>query len=123
MQAKPLELHPGAEEDYLHTLAWYRDRNVSTAVKFDGAFWQAIHAIEDAPDRWPVYFSHFRRYTLHQYCVPCGDLTGVCASGCAWTAPARILEGPGLVVRMFRKWRRENDRSVKLGKRGGSWHR
>jgi len=67
MQAKPLELHPGAEEDYLHTLAWYRDRNVSTAVKFDGAFWQAIHAIEDAPDRWPVYFSHFRRYTLHQF--------------------------------------------------------
>jgi len=67
MQAKPVELHPGAEEDYLHTLAWYRDRNFSTAVKFDDAFWQAIRAIEDAPDRWPVYFSHFRRYTLHQF--------------------------------------------------------
>jgi hypothetical protein len=32
MQATPLELHPGAEEDYLNSLAWYRDRNFSTIV-------------------------------------------------------------------------------------------
>jgi len=48
MQAKPVELHPGAEEDYLQALAWYRDRKFSAAVKFDDAFWQAIRGIEDA---------------------------------------------------------------------------
>jgi plasmid stabilization system protein ParE len=67
MQVKPLELHPGAEEDYLNSLAWYRDRNFSAAEKFDDAFWLAIHAVEDAPERWPVYFSHFRRYTLRRF--------------------------------------------------------
>ena len=67
MEFKPLELHPGAEEDYLHSLAWYRERNFSAAEKFDNAFWHAIHAVEDAPERWPVYFSDFRRYTLHQF--------------------------------------------------------
>jgi len=67
MPVKPLELHPGAEEDYLSSLAWYRNRNFSTAEKFDDAFWRAIHAVEDAPERWPVYFSDFRRYTLHQF--------------------------------------------------------
>jgi plasmid stabilization system protein ParE len=67
MRAKPLDLHPGAEEDYLNSLAWYRDRSFSTAVKFEDAFWQAVHAVEDAPERWPVYFSDFRRYTLHQF--------------------------------------------------------
>jgi plasmid stabilization system protein ParE len=67
MPVKPLELHPGAEEDYLNTLAWYCDRNFSTAKKFEDAFWLAIHAVEDAPERWPVYFSDFRRYTLHQF--------------------------------------------------------
>lgn len=58
---------PGAEEDYLNSLAWYRDRNFSTALKFEDAFWQAIHAVEDAPERWPIYFSDFRRYTLHPF--------------------------------------------------------
>ena len=67
MPVKPLELHPCAEEDYVKSLAWYRDRNFSTAEKFDSAFWQAIHVVEDAPERWPVYLSHFRRYTLHQF--------------------------------------------------------
>jgi hypothetical protein len=28
MPVKPLELHPGAEEDYLNSLAWYRDREL-----------------------------------------------------------------------------------------------
>jgi hypothetical protein len=46
---------------------WYRDRSFSTAENFDEAFWQAIHAVEDAPERWPVYFSRFRRYTLHRF--------------------------------------------------------
>ena len=67
MPAQPLELHPEAEEDYLNALTWYRNQNLFAAVKFDEAFWRAIRAVEDAPERWPVYFSHFRRYTLHQF--------------------------------------------------------
>ena len=67
MPVKPLELHPEAEADYLNSLAWYRDRNFSTAERFEDAFWHAIRAVEEAPERWPVYFSHFRRYTLHQF--------------------------------------------------------
>jgi plasmid stabilization system protein ParE len=67
MHAKPLELHPEAEEDYLNALAWYRDQSLSAAMKLEDAFWRAIQTVEDAPERWPVYFSHFRRYTLHQF--------------------------------------------------------
>jgi len=67
MPVKPLELHPGAEEDYLNSLAWYRDRNFTTPARFDNALWHVIHAVEVAPERWPVYPSHFRRYTLHQF--------------------------------------------------------
>jgi hypothetical protein len=67
MRRRPLELHPGAEADYLNSLAWYRDRSFPTSLKFDNAFWQAVQAVEDSPERWPVYFSDFRRYTLHQF--------------------------------------------------------
>jgi plasmid stabilization system protein ParE len=67
MHSKPLELHSGAEEDYLNALAWYRNESFTAAMKFEDAFWRAIQAVEDAPERWPVYFSHFRRYTLHQF--------------------------------------------------------
>ncbi len=64
MPVTPLELHPGAGEDYLLALAGYRDRSFSTAEKFPDAFWRATHDVGAAPELWPAYFSGFRRYTL-----------------------------------------------------------
>jgi hypothetical protein len=43
MLVKPLELHPGAEDDYLKALGWYRDRNLSAAVKFEDALDERPH--------------------------------------------------------------------------------
>jgi plasmid stabilization system protein ParE len=63
----PVELHPEAEEEYLGSLAWYRERSLSAAENFERMFDRAIQEISDAPERWPVYFSRFRKYTLRQF--------------------------------------------------------
>jgi len=67
MGDRPLEFHPEAEEEYLSTLAWYRERSLPAAVKFEGAFRRAIQTIKELPERWPVYFTGFRKYTLRQF--------------------------------------------------------
>jgi hypothetical protein len=67
MRSKPLELHAEAEQDYLNALDWYRSQSLPAAERFYNAFWQAIQTVEDAPQRWPVYLSHFRRYNLHDF--------------------------------------------------------
>jgi hypothetical protein len=67
MQLKPLELHPLAEEEYLSALDWYRRKSFPAAEDFEGVFWRAVHSVEDAPERWPVYFSSFRKYTIQKF--------------------------------------------------------
>ncbi|MGB9233020.1 MAG: type II toxin-antitoxin system RelE/ParE family toxin [Terriglobales bacterium] len=67
MVNKPLRLDPEAEQEYLAALAWYRDRSPAAARQFQNAVEQAGHAIQRTPQRWPVYFGDFRKYTLHQF--------------------------------------------------------
>lgn len=67
MEDRPLEFHPEAEEEYLGALAWYRERSLPAGVKFEEAFRQAVQRIKDSPERWPVYFARFRKYTLRQF--------------------------------------------------------
>jgi len=38
MADRPLELHTGAEEEYLHALAWYSERSLPAGTKFERAF-------------------------------------------------------------------------------------
>jgi hypothetical protein len=67
MVSKPLRFHPQAEQEYLTTLSWYRERSLTAATSFEGAFDRAVTRIREAPLRWPVYFEDFRKYTLRQF--------------------------------------------------------
>jgi hypothetical protein len=67
MASKPLRFHPRAEQEYLTTLSWYRERSPTAATHFASAFGQAVEKIREAPQRWPIYFKDFRRYTLRQF--------------------------------------------------------
>lgn len=67
MASKPIRFHPEADREYLSSLTWYRERSSGAALDFEVEFQRAISAIEEAPDRWPVYLSHYRRYILRQF--------------------------------------------------------
>ena len=67
MASKPLRFHPQAEQEYLTSLAWYRERSLIAAINFESAFDQAVGRIRVAPHRWPIYFEDFRKYTLRQF--------------------------------------------------------
>ncbi len=67
MASKPIRFHPEADQEYLSSLAWYSERSRDAALDFEAQFQQAISAIEEAPDRWPLHLSHYRRYILRQF--------------------------------------------------------
>jgi hypothetical protein len=60
---------PEAEEEYLASLSWYRERSLIAATNFESATEQAVQNIRQVPHRWPIYFNSFRRYVLRQF--PC----------------------------------------------------
>jgi hypothetical protein len=108
MRSKPLELHAEAERDYLNALDWYRSQSLPAAERFYNAFWQAIQTVEDAPQRWPVYLSHFRRYNLHDFpfsivyreeaCVGASRRRGDGSEDARADREAYGVEGGGLVT-------------------------
>ena len=67
MASKRVEFHPHAEEEYLTALLWYRDRSLTAANNLESAVAQAIDRVSTTPERWPIYFGDFRKYTLHQF--------------------------------------------------------
>jgi toxin ParE1/3/4 len=67
MANKPIRLHPEAEQEYLEALGWYRERSVIAATDFETAVGLAVRMISGSPERWPVCYRDFRKYTLHQF--------------------------------------------------------
>jgi plasmid stabilization system protein ParE len=67
MASKPVRFHPDAEQEYLASLAWYKERSEDAALDFENQFHKAVSAIAEAPDRWPVYLTNFRRYVVRQF--------------------------------------------------------
>jgi toxin ParE1/3/4 len=67
MASKPVRFHPEADQEYLSSLAWYKERSLDTALDFESEFQRAIATIAEAPGRWPIYISGCRRYVLHQF--------------------------------------------------------
>ena len=67
MASKPVRFHPEADQEYLSSLAWYKERSLTAALDFESEFERAVSAIAEAPERWPIYFSRCRRYVLHQF--------------------------------------------------------
>lgn len=65
--ASKITFHPGAEQEYLTALAWYRERSLTAAINFEEEFQRAVAQIEEAPERWPGYFTDCRRFVLHQF--------------------------------------------------------
>jgi len=41
MASKPLRFHPQAEQQYLTSLTWYRERSLIAAINFESVFEQA----------------------------------------------------------------------------------
>ena len=67
MASKPVRFHPEADQEYLSSLAWYKERSLTAALDFESEFQKAVSVIAEAPERWPIYFSRCRRYVLHQF--------------------------------------------------------
>jgi plasmid stabilization system protein ParE len=67
MKSKPLRFHPRAEQEYLTALEWYRERSLLAATTLERVLEHAILKIQEAPQRWPIYFRNFRKYTLRQF--------------------------------------------------------
>lgn len=67
MAGKRVRFHPEAEQEFLASLQWYRERSFTAAVDFERAVTNALRAISSAPQRWPSYFDQFRKYTLRQF--------------------------------------------------------
>jgi plasmid stabilization system protein ParE len=67
MGGKRVRFHPEAEQEFLTSLGWYRERSLTAAVDFERAVTNALQAISSAPQRWPSYFEQFRKYTLRQF--------------------------------------------------------
>lgn len=67
MASRSLTFHPDAEQEYLTSLEWYRERSLTAALNFEEEFQRAITQIEEAPERWPRYFRVCKRFVLHQY--------------------------------------------------------
>jgi toxin ParE2 len=67
MASKPVRFHPEDEQEYLSSLAWYKERSPAASFDFESEFQRAMSAIAETPNRWPIYFSPYRRYFLHQF--------------------------------------------------------
>ena len=67
MANQPVRFHPEAEQEYLSSLAWYKERSLTAALDFEKEFGAAMAAIAENPERWPVYLSKYRRYVLRQF--------------------------------------------------------
>ena len=60
-------LHPDAEADYEHALAWYLDRSLPAADRFEAAFDSAVNAIRANPSTFPACDPHHRYVLLKRY--------------------------------------------------------
>jgi plasmid stabilization system protein ParE len=49
MASKPLQFHPEAEEEYLASLSWYRERSPMAAANFESAVEDALEKSEEHP--------------------------------------------------------------------------
>jgi plasmid stabilization system protein ParE len=57
-----VSLHPAAEADYEAALAWYQARSPKAAAGFEAAVDNAIVAVRDFPEAYPL------RDDRHRYC-------------------------------------------------------
>lgn len=67
MSVKRIEIHPAALNELKFAVAWYMKRSHLAASKFTSALDQAIKAIAQAPERWPVGEHNTRKFVLRRF--------------------------------------------------------
>jgi len=67
MSAKFVVFHPDAVQEAQAALGWYRQRSTLAAEAFLQELDGAIEQIVAAPDRWPSYDFHTRRFLLRRF--------------------------------------------------------
>jgi plasmid stabilization system protein ParE len=60
-------IHPEAEAEYEHALAWYFERSPQAAGRFEAAFDEAIDAIRSHPMTYPLCDDRHRFVLLKHY--------------------------------------------------------
>ena len=59
--------HPDAMEEYITSYAWYHERGLHLAEAFDHEIERSLRFIVEAPERWPVYRSKYRRILVRRF--------------------------------------------------------
>jgi hypothetical protein len=67
MASVTVDLHPAAEAEALATRRWYHERNPQVSEAFFVEFDSAISAIAEAPRRWPIIYSGYRRFPMRNF--------------------------------------------------------
>lgn len=63
----PVELHPAALEEALAAKEWYRQRSEAASLNIAKEIEKAVNAIQDFPERWPLFGKHARRILLARF--------------------------------------------------------
>lgn len=62
-----VRFHPAAAEEAQAAFAWYAERSLAAADGFRDELRHAVEAISEAPERWPRYGAHARRYIFPRF--------------------------------------------------------
>ena len=62
-----VSIHPEAEAEYEHALAWYLDRSPQAAQRFETAFDKTLQTISTNPTMFPLCDRLHRIVTLKRY--------------------------------------------------------
>jgi toxin ParE1/3/4 len=67
MASRNVEFHEEALREYLAAVEWYLARSELVASRFAHQVMHAVQLINEAPQRWPSYHHHTRKFVLHRF--------------------------------------------------------
>jgi len=67
MTIRQVEIHPDALAEAEAAVAWYAERSSRAPAAFIEEIDRAIQSILNAPKRWPIFESDFRRVPLFRF--------------------------------------------------------
>ena len=67
MKSKQVEIHSDALAEAEAAVTWYAERSSRAPAAFIEEIDNAIHAILNAPKRWPIFESDFRRVPMFRF--------------------------------------------------------
>lgn len=67
MPRASVAVHPTARTELQGAYGWYFERSPTAAVAFLDEIDQAIEAISENPNKWPLYIEGTRRFVLRRF--------------------------------------------------------